>query len=112
MNPQLKSLRAARRTRRKAKTPCLAELVAWYMERRGWGGSDFANKAGLNPSIISRILNFKQITCDLKTAEGIAKAIGCDIAEVWEAERCSYHLANGHGRQNGCRHHPAPPSAR
>jgi ribosome-binding protein aMBF1 (putative translation factor) len=111
MNPQLKSLRAGTRTRRKAKTPCLAELIAWYMERRGWSSSDFAAKARLNPSIISRVLNFKQHVCSQGTIESIAKTIGCEEAEVWAAQRCSYHLAKGHGRQNGCRHSPIIPSS-
>lgn len=108
MNPALKSMRAARRTRRKAKTPCLAELIAWYMERRGWSSSEFAGKAGLNPSIISRILNFKQFVCSQGTVEAIAKTIGCDMAEVWAAQRCSHHLAHGSGRQSGDRWNPRP----
>lgn len=103
MNPTLKKLRAGRRIRRKAQTPCLSELIAWHMERRSWDSNTFAQKSGLNASIISRILNFRQTECSPKTIERIARTIGCEPAKVWEAQRCSHHLTVNATRNNGAK---------
>lgn len=92
MGPTVARLAIRRRKRRMAKSPCLSELIAAHLERRGWTCSKFAEVSGIDGAIVSRILNFKQAALSEQNADKLRKALKCSLARIHAARRCSWHL--------------------
>jgi DNA-binding Xre family transcriptional regulator len=84
--------KTAKRAVRKGKNPCLARLIQWGMDRRNLNAYALSTRAGLNPSILSRILTGQRVAIAPKTAERIGYVLGIKWADILEAARQSRAL--------------------
>jgi transcriptional regulator with XRE-family HTH domain len=93
MSTAQSSKRHPTKAARKGRNPSLSALVRWAMERQGMSGNQLAQHAGLNQSIVSRLVSGRRSNAMPETLEALSLALDLPMSQLWAARRVSRSLA-------------------
>lgn len=78
----------------KGSNPSLSTLLMWGMHRRRLSGNALATLAGIDQSIVSRLVSGRRINPMPETVDSLSWALDIPVVKIWDAQRVSRALAD------------------